>query len=250
MAAYDTFDYPSYWEGREYEHESEVYAISELLKNIKSIHTVLEIGAGYGRLVPSYSFRAKKVILVDPSKKLLSLAKESLKDKKIEFLNIKGENLNKKVRSSIADLVILVRVLHHIKDPEKIIKNARRSLKKNGYLILEFANKCHFKARMNEFLKGNLTFPIDISTKDIRTKKFKSKKTLPFSNYHPEKIVEILKQKGFEIIETRSVSNIRSPILKTIFSSNTLLQIEKKLQKPLSSLHFGPSIFILAKKTE
>lgn len=245
-APYDTFDYPSYWVGREYEHESEVFAISELLSRIEKIHTIIEIGAGYGRLVPIYSFRAKKVILTDPSLKLLREAKKDLKDKKITYINSKGENLKNKMRASVADLAILVRVLHHIKDPEKILSNASRVLKRKGYLILEFANKYHFKARIIEFFKGNLTFPIDISTKDIRTRK--RKKGLPFSNYHPEKIIQMLKKKGFEIVEIRSVSNIRNPLIKKIFPSHTLVELEKKLQKPLAKIFFGPSIFILARK--
>jgi hypothetical protein len=51
-AAYDTYDYPSYWEGRDYEHGSEEIAIKGFLNRIAKIKTALEIGAGYGRLVP------------------------------------------------------------------------------------------------------------------------------------------------------------------------------------------------------
>jgi len=247
-APYDSFDYPNYWIGRNYEHESEVYAIGELLSKIDKIHTIAEIGAGYGRLTPVYSFRAKKIILIDPSLKLLRVAQKSTKNKKTLFINSKAENLHKKMRASTADLAILVRVLHHIKNPEKVFLNISRILKKRGYLILEFPNKYHFKARIIEFLKGNLTFPIDISTKDISSKKSKKQKTLPFHNYHPDKIIEILKNCGFEIVEIRSVSNIRSPLVKKILSTHVLVEIEKKIQKPLARAFFGPSLFILAQK--
>jgi hypothetical protein len=48
MAAYDTFDYPSYWIGRDYEHKAEVFALSRLIERIKKLRSILEIGAGFG----------------------------------------------------------------------------------------------------------------------------------------------------------------------------------------------------------
>lgn len=70
-AAYDSYDYFSYWQGREYEHKSEVVALKAFLHHIKKINKILEIGAGFGRLSPTYAFRAKKIILTDPSSKTL-----------------------------------------------------------------------------------------------------------------------------------------------------------------------------------
>ena len=82
---YDTYDYPSYWTERKYEHESEVIAIKHFLSKIRKIKSALEIGAGYGRLTPSYAYRAKRIILTDPSKNLLDLAKKSLSKKEIWY---------------------------------------------------------------------------------------------------------------------------------------------------------------------
>ncbi len=249
MAAYyDTYDYSSYWKGREYEHASEVFAIKSFLARIKKISTILEIGAGYGRLVPSYAFRAKRIILSDPSSKLLSAAKDTFGDKEnIRYVQTRIENLNKKVRAGSVDLVVMVRVLHHLENPDEAFQIINKILKANGYLILEFANKQHFKARVFEFLKGNFTFPLDIFPKEVTTLKRKNK-TLPFLNYHPDIIAAKLEENGFEIVEKRSVSNIRSPFLKKLLGTNLLIAISKLLQGPLSYINFGPSIFLLAKK--
>ena len=93
-AAYDTFDYPGYWIGRDYEHKSEVIALKALLQKIKRIKTILEVGAGFGRLVPSYAFRAKKIILSDPSSKSLKIARGAFSGKKsIKFIHSCLENL-------------------------------------------------------------------------------------------------------------------------------------------------------------
>ena len=248
-AAYDTYDYPSYWDDREYEHKAEYYAIRTLLDKIPNIKKIIEIGAGYGRLFSSFSYRAKKIILSDPSASSLSLARKKIRNnKKAIFIQSSLENLPNQLRGGTSDLVIMVRVLHHIKDTQEAFKIVSKLLKDNGYFILEFANKGHIKAILREFYKGNLTFPLDISPLDKSCKKSRKNKCLPFINYHPDAIIEQLKNAEFTIIEKLSVSNIRSTFLKKIVATSTLIDIEKALQKPLSYINFGPSIFILAKK--
>lgn len=245
-AAYDNYDYPSYWEGREYEHNSEIIALKSFLEKIPKIRKILEVGSGFGRLTPHYLFRAKSVILVDPSAKLLKIARKDLKDKKIKFIQSLIENISGKVKGNTIDLIICVRVMHHLDDVEEIFDIFERLVKKNGYLILEFPNKCHLKAVLTEFFKGNVTFLLDIFPKDVKTKK--RKKTLPFKNYHPDYIRYELEKHGFEIIQERSVSNIRIPFFKRVLQTPFLLYVEKISQILLSKINFGPSKFILAKK--
>jgi ubiquinone/menaquinone biosynthesis C-methylase UbiE len=248
-AAYDTFDYPGYWIGRDYEHKSEIIALKAFLQKIKRIKKILEVGAGFGRLMPSYSFRAKKIILTDPSAKTLKTAREAFgKRKNIKFIHSSLENLPSKVSPNSISLVIMIRVIHHIKDVDNAFKIIHQMISPNGYLIFEFANKKHVKARFKEYLKGNFSFLADKSPRDIRSQKSIKKGALPFMNFHPDKIKDILTQYNFEVIDKRSVSNIRSTFLKNIFSTDLLVSFEKILQKPLSYIDFGPSIFILARK--
>ncbi len=248
-AAYDSFDYPAYWIGREYEHKSEIIAIKAFLHRIQKIKNLLEIGAGFGRLTPLYFYRAKKVVLSDPSSKLLRLARDVFSDKtNIKYIHSSLENLPNRIRPKTQDLIIMVRVLHHIKDIDLAFDVLRSLLKDGGYLILEFANKQNLKSTLREFLKGNLTFPIDISTTDKRSKKSLKNCSLPFFNFHPGKIDEILANHGFDLIEKRSVSNIRHRLFKRIFSPELLLYFEKHTQKFFSLFDGGPSIFLLLRK--
>lgn len=247
-AVYDTYDYPSYWIGRNYEHQSEIIAIKSLLKNIAYVNCLLDIGAGFGRLTKAYSFKAKKIILSDPAKKLLTIAKSENPDKKFHILQSDLKNLAKKIKPKSIDLIILIRVLHHIKDLDDAFLSINKLLKKDGHLLLEFANKKHLKAIISEFFKGNFTFPLDIFPKDLRSRSIKKEQSLPFLNYHPDIIFEKLRSHGFEIIETRSVSNIRCSFIKKVISTNTLIFLEKYLQKPLAKICFGPSVFLLARK--
>ena len=246
-APYDKYNYPAYWEGREYEHHSEIIAIKAFLDRIKEISNILEIGAGFGRLTPSYLYRGKKITLLDSSAKLLSLARARLPENKVKVVHSRLETIPEKINRKSVDLVILVRVLHHIDDIDKCFSIISNVLKNNKYFILEFANKSHKKATALEFLRGNLTFLHDIFPKEVSSKKSRGT-SLPFRNYHPDVIKEQLKKNGFRIIEIRSVSNIRSPRLKTIIPTETLLYFERLLQKPFSKINFGPSLFILAQK--
>lgn len=248
-AAYDSYDYPSYWKERRYEHDSEVIAIRSFLSKIPKFNTALDVGAGFGRLTPTYINSCKKVYITDPSSKLLKLARQRLKRGNIKYIHGGLETLPKKLIAGKVDVVLLIRVLHHLKDPEKSLKLVHNITEPKGYLILEFANKRHFKASIINILKGNFTFPFDIFPIDIRSVRGKKMCNLPFRNYHPTNIIHCLEKAGFDIIETRSVSNVRNKFLKKHVPKKILLRIEELLQKPLAKLNFGPSIFILAQKS-
>ena len=142
----------------------------------------------------------------------------------------------------------MIRVMHHIEDPDQAIKNIGLILEPRGYLILEFANKLHSKAVFKNICRGNLTFPYDIFPSDKRSLKNIKDQSIPFLNFHPDKIIEILKNNNFEILELRSVSNVRNNFLKENLPIEFLLWIEKIFQRPLAKIFFGPSIFVLARK--
>ena len=248
-AFYDSYDYTSYWQGREYEHESEVVAIREFLNKIPNIEKALEIGGGYGRLVPYYIYRTKSTTLTEPSAKLLSIARERLsKFKNLKFQQSTIENLTTKFRPNTFDLVVMIRVMHHMKEPSQVFEKIENLLAPGGYVIFEFANKIHFKKLIHRVLKGDFKFMTNRETIDVRSAKSKKDKTIPFLNYHPSVIKEELEKHNLDIVETRSVSNIRNPFFKKHLPKNVLLEIERFVQKPLSYVYFGPSIFVLARK--
>lgn len=247
-AAYDYYDYPSYWKERDYEHASECLVLRHFLNKIKSIDRLIDVGAGYGRLTHEYIHRAKHITLLDPSARLLSIARNNLKSKKINYVHSNIANLKTRIKPKSHDLVVFIRVVHHLENPDKSFKTLNRILKNGGYLIMEFANNHNFKKTFLEFIKGNVTFPIEIFPKDIRCKENIKKRTLPFINYHPDDIKEKLENSGFNIIEKITVSNVRNSFIKKHLSFEMLLYIESYFQKRLSFINFGPSIFILAQK--
>lgn len=245
-AAYDSYDYPSYWIGREYEHRSEVIALKNFLAKIPKRGKLIEIGAGFGRLAPIYLPQVEWAVLVDPSGKLLQLASSNLAPSFSNFSITRGqaENLPAQIKEDF-DIAVMVRVLHHIENPQVVIKEISKSLKPDGYLIIEFANKIHFKARIRALLRGDFFFSRNRKSLDLST----GPGDIRFLNHHPQKIIGSLQKSGFKIIDKLSVSNFRSIGLEKILPLPLLLLLERIMQKFASPFFFGPSIFVLAKKT-
>lgn len=247
MAAYDKFDYPAYWKGRRYEHNAEVIAIKSLFNIIGERKSIIEIGAGYGRLTPYYLPYIKKAVLTDPSSALLSLAEKNIRSSKIKLIHSSIESLNKKMKTKF-DTAIMVRVLHHIENPKNTFRYVYNLLANKGFFILEFPNKLHSKALLKEIMKGNFTVLFDYFPKDIRCKSNIRNKSISFNNYHPTYVLDLLKECGFEIITVKSVSNIRNRFISSHAPLFILNFLEIVFQSLFSHIYFGPSVFVLARK--
>lgn len=238
------YSYLDYWQGRDYEHYSETTAIQYLLQR-KKFNQVADIGGGYGRLTPMLQYYSRKILLIEPSNKLRSQASKYLcQHKNIKILP--GTAQKTRLTNSSQDLVMIVRVMHHLPDPTAVFAEVHRILKPNGLFLMEFANSHHLKARIQSIITGQPILPIPIEKRSLINIK---RRTIPFVNHSPSTISKLLHKSGFEIISQLSVSNFRSPIIKRLIPQSLLLFLEKHLQLRLGRFHFGPSIFLLAKKT-
>lgn len=247
---YDLYDYPSYWEGREYEDQAEKIALKKLLSQIpeQKRGKLIDIGAGFGRQTPVYAPMFKECVLFDPSEKLLAEAKLRLASyNNLRYIQGRAENLPFKQAQFEAALII--RVIHHLPEPEKALLEALRVLKPRGYLILEFANKINFKARLRAWLRGDFGFTQDLSPVEQRSLTSVKARRITFLNHHPEKIEKDLNEAGLKVISRLSVSNFRHPLIKKVVPLNLLLKLENISHKPLAICHLGPSIFLLCQRT-
>ncbi len=234
------FSYPAFWHGRDYEHLAEVSAIRKFLGR-KKFAAAVDIGGGFGRLAPLLLHVAQTVTLVEPSTVQRALA-ERAAGGKIKVVG--GSAAHTSLPDSSYDLVVMVRVMHHIPKPEESIAEIYRILKPGGTLILEFANSHHMKARLKRGMKLQTTplEPIQVNDESVSD--------VPFVNHHPAAIRRALTQQGFVIDRTLSVSNMRSPFLKRVLPLGVLLGIEGLMQRSLAWLSFGPSMFVLAHKPQ
>lgn len=240
------FDYQKYWLGREYENQAEKIAFRRFLKLIPCKDNLLDAGGGFGRLATEYASHFQECLLVDASEKNLGIAKKLFH----QYPNLKlkkGFLENLPLKDNSFGVVICIRTVHHLKNPQKAIQEIYRVLKPGGYLILEFANKARFKNMLKACLKLNLNYLTNHQPSSIN-----HYSQVPFFSYHPNQIKTLLLSNHFSVIKTLSVSNFREPWLKKIIPFKILIWIEQFFSW-LSSYcvvlqYFGPSIFVLAQK--
>lgn len=236
------YNYQDYWAGREYEHAAEEMAIKRLLKG-QHFKNAVDVGGGYGRLSLFLTNFADKVTLAEPSQQQLDMAEMYLKNSSVERKLLQAADLKMPAKS--IDLVLVVRVLHHLPDPLPELKEIARVLKPGGTFILEFANDAHFLNRVRYGVRGKKIPKKPVSIQDEARIKAGE---LPFVNHHPKTIIKMLHDAGFEVETALSGSNLRSPRVKKVLGKNVLLGIEKVMQPLLAPIYFGPSVWLRLKK--
>ncbi len=238
-------NYREYWTGREYEDASERMAFKRLLKGKHFRHAV-DVGGGYGRLCIFLEAYADKVTLAEPSQQQLDIAKDYLKNHpEIDRKLLQASNL--KFPDGSIDLLTTVRIWHHIPEPAPELLEIARVLSDDGYFVMEFANYTHFRNRVKYLLKGK---KLPANPVDIRSPENRNENELPFVNHNPKTLIKQLAHAGLRVEKVLSVSNLRSPGLKKIAPQGVMLTAEKIMQKPLSGMYFGPSIFFLIRKAK
>ena len=94
---------------------------------------ICEIGSGSGRIIKRLNlFNPTKIVAVEPSR-AIEVAKNNNKKSSIEFLNIRGQDLN---FNEEFDYIFSLGVIHHIPEYEIVCKKIFQSLKPNGKFII------------------------------------------------------------------------------------------------------------------
>ena len=236
VSDYNGYDYRKiFWEDadREYEDLADRLAIRRLLP--KNLDTFVDIAGGYGRLAKEYLDHAKKVWIFDYSQTELDDAKKEFGNK---VSTKQGDIYDIPFKNNTFDGMIMVRATHHFKDMKKVMKELHRILKPGGTLVIEVANKKTLPKMFRYWFKKS-----DVNPFDKKPSNLKGLNSDGFFNYHPKWIEDLFKKTGFEISEILSVSNFRSGKMKKLFKTNTLIKMEKAVQKPFAKIRFAPSIY-------
>lgn len=248
IANYDQsgYDYTKYWDGRQYEHEAENRSLSALLP--QSGEKLLDLGGSYGRLMEIYAPRFKDATILDYSKLALSQAEENAKQR--GFTNVKtvfGSAYELPFEENTFDAITMIRVLHHIEDPLKVFSEVHRVLKPGGIFVLDVANKKHLKAQLKELLKGNWRYAQDQTPLKHSTRTINGEDGI-FFNYHPDAIRQQLQQVGLRVETHKSVSNVRIPQLKRVFTTEALMAMDNLIEPIFTTMELGPSVWLLSRK--
>jgi len=96
----------------------------------------LELGTGSGILIPSLFKNSRQLIGLDIHKRLLEV-KNALIDAKItNFELIQASAYQIPVQDNVFDSIIAISLLEHLPKVERVVKEARRVIKKNGSFIV------------------------------------------------------------------------------------------------------------------
>jgi SAM-dependent methyltransferase len=228
-----------FWEGqgRDYEDLVERIALRNLLP--PKGNRLLDIGAGFGRLVDLYS-GYEEVILLDYSTSLLREARRRLGgDARRRYVAANFYHLP--FVDGLVETTVMVRVLHHAQNPPGVLGEIARVARPGGHFVLEYANKRHIKAVLRYGLRRQDWNPFDHQPIEFVPLNF---------DFHPAYVQQLLFQEGFHVQRERAVSIFRLPFLKRLVPPSILARLDGWLQRPLAWLKPTPSIFLRARRRE
>jgi ubiquinone/menaquinone biosynthesis C-methylase UbiE/DNA-binding HxlR family transcriptional regulator len=123
--------------GRNYVPGRSWKALSELLMRLLPPLVIADLGAGEGTLALMLAQRAKKVIAVDSSSKMVEYGAGLAERGGITNLEYRqGDMEDLPIASGEVDLVLMHQVLHHALHPAQALEEAHRILKPGGRLVL------------------------------------------------------------------------------------------------------------------
>ena len=123
--------------GKDYVPGRSWKALAEAFIKILNYETVADLGAGEGTLSQLLAQRAKKVIAVDLSPKMVEFGQSLATQHGLDNLEFRvGDIENPPIDPSSLDLAILSQALHHAEHPQTAIDATFRILKPGGRLIV------------------------------------------------------------------------------------------------------------------
>ena len=143
MTEYDKTDIPAGYD-RARDHGPEVTNLwmNTIATHLEghSITRILDLGCGTGRFSEALAARFNaEVIGLDPSQKMLELARNKQHDARVEYQFGRAESIPLPAES--IDLVFMSMSLHHFADMTVAARECRRVLRNNGHVVIRTATR-------------------------------------------------------------------------------------------------------------
>lgn len=224
-----------FWAERPYEDAADRAALRALLPRRGG--RLLDVGAGYGRLVGEYA-GFDEIVLLDASAVHVEAARERhAGDGRVRVLEADAAAIP--LADATVDVVVCIRLLHHLEDPRPVLREIARVLRPGGVLVLEVANKRNAKAVARWLLRRQAWSPFGPGPVSYR----------PLHQDHaPGDIDRSLAEAGLRIERRRTASLFRWRPLTERVPAATLIRAERPLQRLLAPLTPGPSLFLRARR--
>lgn len=211
--------------------------------------TVLDVGCGYGVHTLSVARVAQIAIGIDIAQGALREAREDAVDlnSSAKFVSANAECLP--FRNSCCDVVLVLEVLEHIQNPENALKEAKRVLKSQGYLVVSVPNKL-YPLEMHYVRIGGIEFrgfygsvPLFSWAPRFIRKRFETARI-----YTKKEITEIIEENGFVACQVQYSVLPRLDRLGSKRITEFCDRFFTYLEHNALFKQFGMSIFVLAQK--
>lgn len=223
----------AFWEtvDRRYEDAAERLALRSLLP--PTGQRVVEIGAGFGRLIDEYR-GYREIILVDYARSMLADARQRIGD---GVTYVCADLYRLPFATGALDAAVQIRVLHHVEAVPEAVREVSRILAPGGSYVLEFANKRNLKAIARWLLRRQAENPFDHRPFEF----------VPLNwNFHPAFVEAAIGAAGLHVRQRRAVSLFRAPLAKRVLPAAVLARLDHLIGGPLGRLAPAPSQFVRA----
>lgn len=201
--------------------EIEYTILNQIIKS-NSIHKILEVGCGTGIFLDRIKSGNLDIYGIDNTWSMLEKANKKGYLKFSQLVN--GDARYLPIQNETFDLIYSYKVVPHIKELEKALREMNRVLRKKGIAILEFYNPMSFKRL---FFRGEY-----------------------FHKWHlPNKAKEVIKANGFDLLETRGARIITpfSLLLEVPLLRYILWQMEILFSSTVLNIFAGYYILVCRK---
>ncbi len=224
-----------FWENenRAYEDGVERVAIQAMLP--PKGKRILDIGAGYGRLVDLYD-GYEQVIILDYARTQVEEAQRYL-GRDDRFVYVVGNIYSLPFVDNLLDTLITVRVMHHLTDVPQALAEIQRVLQAKGVCVVEHANKQNLKAIGRWLLRRQTWNPFESSPIEFVELNF---------NFHPKWMRQQLAQAGLSVRDCRTLSHYRIDFLKRSMPTDWLIRLDAWAQLTGNHWQLTPSVMLKA----
>lgn len=231
---YEGSDYQSsFWDQgqRSYEDQVEAIALQRLLP--PSGKLLLELGAGAGRNTPRYK-GFEQIVLLDYARSQLQQAQARLgRDRRYTY--VVADIYHLPFVPGLFDVTTMIRVIHHIADVPRAMKQINQVMCNDAVFILEYANKKNLKAILRYLLRRQEWNPFDPQPVEFTALNF---------DFHPESMRQWLTENGFIVERQLTVSHFRLDILKRLLPLSWLVRMDALAQLTGNLWQLSPSVFV------
>lgn len=177
----------------------------------------VDLGGGYGRLIPTYMNSNRQIVLVDYALNLLEEASQRYSQDSIHL--IAADVYHLPFRDNVFDCGLSVRLFHHINAPQSFLNEVTRIFREGAVFVLSYSNKRNMLRILRHGAKAFTHDHEEFSEMLFGT--------------HPKYFAELCRNAAFRIERTRGTGFL-DPFFRVKSSFDHLLSRMKFLALPVS----------------